>query len=156
MHDQRLAGKDLQSRRRIKIAARPLPVRRRAADHLVVEKEKVLDRRCYRIERGPTLPRGEPHFEDAFLARQRHRLSELGRTARSVLLSAGCAPAVAVKHSSSTTSARAPNARKLNSRPASNASRNESLCMKRILCPQRARCSMYSMKATPNPQLRSY
>ena len=88
MHDQRLAGKDLQSRRRIKIAARPLPVRRRAADHLVVEKEKVLDRRCYRIERGPTLPRGEPHFEDAFLARQRHRLSEL-RSNRAIRSSLG-------------------------------------------------------------------
>jgi hypothetical protein len=67
----------LQSRRRVKIAARPVPVRRRAADHLVVEKQKVLNRRGYGIERGLALPRGEPNFENAFLARQRHRLSEL-------------------------------------------------------------------------------
>ena len=77
MHDQCFAGKHLQSRRRIKIAARALPVRRRAADHLVVEKEKVLDRRGDRIEPGLTLPRREPDFEDAILARQRYRLVEL-------------------------------------------------------------------------------
>ena len=77
MDDQPFAGKYLQGRRRIEIAARPLPVRRRAADHLIVEEEKVLDRRRYRIERGLALPRGEPNFEDAFLARQRYRLSEL-------------------------------------------------------------------------------
>ena len=77
MDDQPFAGKHLQSRRRIEIAARHLPVRCRAADHLIVEKEKVLDRRGHRIERGLALSRGEPDFEDAFLARQRHRFSEL-------------------------------------------------------------------------------
>jgi len=37
-----------------------------------------LDRRGYRIERSLALPRGKPNFEDAVLARQRYRLSELG------------------------------------------------------------------------------
>ena len=77
MDDQPFAGKHLQRRRRIEIAARRLAVRRRAADHLIVEKEKVLDRRGHRIECGLALPRGEPDFEDAVLARQRDRLSEL-------------------------------------------------------------------------------
>src|SRR5439155_17697396 len=77
MYDQPFAGKNLQSRRRIEVAARRPPVRRRAADHLIVEKEKVLDRRGYRIERRMALLCGEPNFEDAFLARQRYRLSEL-------------------------------------------------------------------------------
>ena len=45
MDDQPFAGKYLQSRRWIEIAARLLAVRRRAADHLVVKKKKVLDRR---------------------------------------------------------------------------------------------------------------
>jgi hypothetical protein len=70
-------GNTCQSGRGIEIAARPMPVGRRAADHFVIEKEKVLDRRGYRIERGLALPRGEPDFEDTFLARQRYRLSEL-------------------------------------------------------------------------------
>src|SRR5262249_7952074 len=77
MDDQRFAGKYVQRRRRIEIATRPLPVRRRASDHLIVEKEKVLDRRGYRIEGGLALSRGEPNFKNAFLARQRYRLSEL-------------------------------------------------------------------------------
>ena len=77
MDDQLFAGKHLQRRRRIEIAARALAVRRRAADHLIVEKKKVLDRRGHRIERGLALPRGEPDFEHAFLARQRYGLSEL-------------------------------------------------------------------------------
>jgi hypothetical protein len=89
MHDQRFAGKHLQSRCGIEIAARPAPVRRRAADHLVAEKEKVLDRRGYGIELGLALPRGEPHFQDAFLARQRYRLSEL-RSNRGIRSSLGC------------------------------------------------------------------
>ena len=76
MDDQRFAGKYVQSGRRIEIAAGAAPVGRRAADHLIVEQEKVLDGRGYRIEGGLALPRGEPNFEDAFLARQRHRLSE--------------------------------------------------------------------------------
>jgi hypothetical protein len=54
-----------------------MPVGRRAANHFIVEKKEVLDRRGYRIERGLALPRGEPDFEDTFLARQRYRLSEL-------------------------------------------------------------------------------
>src|SRR5262249_34591718 len=77
MDDQRFAGKYVQSGRRIEIAARPLPVGRRAANHFVVEKEKVLDGRGHRIEGGLALPRGEPDFEDTFLARQRYRLPEL-------------------------------------------------------------------------------
>src|SRR5262249_59184695 len=76
MDDQRFAGKQVQSGRRIKIAARAAPVGRRAANHFIVEKEKVLDRRGYRIERGLALPRGEPDFEDTILARQRYRLAE--------------------------------------------------------------------------------
>jgi hypothetical protein len=36
-----------------------------------------LDRLGYCIERCLALSRGEPNFEDAFLARQRYRLSEL-------------------------------------------------------------------------------
>ena len=54
-----------------------LPVGCRAPDHLIIEKEKVLDRRGYRVERGLALSRGEPNFEDAFLARQHHRFSKL-------------------------------------------------------------------------------
>ena len=77
MDDQPFAGKHLQRRSRIEIAARALPVRRRAADHLIVEQQKVLDRRHDRIERGLALPRGKPDFENAVLARQRYRLSEL-------------------------------------------------------------------------------
>src|SRR5262249_17148258 len=52
-------------------------VGRGAADHLIVEEKKVLDRLGYRIEGGLPLPRGEANFEDAFLARKRDRLSEL-------------------------------------------------------------------------------
>ena len=77
MDDQPFAGEYLESRRRIEIAAGPLPIRRRAADHLIVEKKKVLDRLGYRIEGGLALPRGEPNFEDAFPARKRYRLSKL-------------------------------------------------------------------------------
>src|SRR5215472_18925157 len=77
MDDQRFAGKYVQRRRRIEIASRAAPVGRRAADHLILEKQKVLDGRGYRIESCPALPRGEPDFEDTFLARQRYRLSEL-------------------------------------------------------------------------------
>src|SRR6516162_3670087 len=77
MDDQRFAGKYVQSGRRIEIATRPVPVRRRAANHFIVEQEKVLDRRGYRIERGLALPRGEPDFENAFLARKHHRFSKL-------------------------------------------------------------------------------
>jgi len=77
MDDQRFAGKYVQGGRRIEIAARAAPVGRRAANHFIVEHEKVLDRRGDRIERGLALPRGEANFEDAFLARQRYRLSEL-------------------------------------------------------------------------------
>src|SRR5260370_4833160 len=77
MDDEPFAGNHLPGRRRIQIAARPRSVRRRAADHLIVEKEKVLDRYGYRIEHGLALPCSEPNFEDAFLARQRYWLSEL-------------------------------------------------------------------------------
>src|SRR5262245_5218360 len=77
MDDQPFAGKHVESRRRIEIAAGSLPVRRRATDHLVVEKKKVLDRLGYRIEGGLALPGSEPNFKDAFLARKRYRLSEL-------------------------------------------------------------------------------
>jgi hypothetical protein len=52
------------------------PVGRRAANHFIVEQEKVLDGSGYRIERGLTLPRGEADFEHAFLARKRYRLPE--------------------------------------------------------------------------------
>ena len=76
MDDQLFAGKHLQRRRRIEIAARPLAVRRRAADHLIVEEKEVLDRRCHRIEGGLALPRDEPNFEHAFLARYGYGLSE--------------------------------------------------------------------------------
>ena len=69
MDDEPFAGKHLQRRRRIEIAARRPPVRRRAADQLIVEKEKVLHGRGDRIEAGLALPRGEPNFEDAVLAR---------------------------------------------------------------------------------------
>src|SRR5262245_15334284 len=77
MDDQRFAGKYVQRWRRIEIAAGAAPVGRRAANHFIVEKEKVLDRRGYRIEGGPALPRGEPDFEDTFLACKRYGLSEL-------------------------------------------------------------------------------
>src|SRR6266446_6999413 len=77
MDDQRFAGKYVQGGRRVEIAARPLSVGRRASDHLIIEKEKVLDRRGYCIERGLALSRGEPNFKNAFLARQHHRFSEL-------------------------------------------------------------------------------
>src|SRR5262245_44229674 len=76
MDDQPFAGKYVQGGRRIEIAAGFLPVRRRAANHLIVEQEKVLDGLGYRIEGGLALPRGEPDFEDTFLARQRYRLPE--------------------------------------------------------------------------------
>src|SRR5262249_51718232 len=64
MDDQPFAGKYVQGGRRIEIAAGFLPVRRRAANHLIVEQEKVLDGLGYRIEGGLALPRGEPDFED--------------------------------------------------------------------------------------------
>ena len=77
MDDQPFAGKYLERRRWIEIAAGLLPVGRRAKDHLVIEKEKVLDRCRDRVERCPTLPRGESNFENAVLARQHDGLSEL-------------------------------------------------------------------------------
>ena len=122
MDDQLFAGKHLQSRRRIEIAARPLPVRRRAADHLIVEKQKVLDRRRYRIERGLALPRGEPNFEDAFLARQRYRLSELRSNCGIGSSLGSLRPGSAPGHASATRRARAPIVSKLNTRPAWSAS----------------------------------
>src|SRR5262249_28789653 len=76
MDDQPFAGKYVQRGRRIEIAAGAVPVGRRAANHFIVEKEKVLDGRGYRIERGLPLPRGEPDFDHPFLARQRYRLPE--------------------------------------------------------------------------------
>ena len=78
MDDQRLARKDLQRRRGIEIVARHLPVRRRAADHLIAEEQEVLDRRGDRVEAGLALMRGERHLEHAVLARQHDRLAELG------------------------------------------------------------------------------
>jgi hypothetical protein len=76
MDDQGFARKYVQSGRRIEIAARPLSVGRGASDHLILEKEKVLDWRRYRIERGLALSRGEPDFKNAFLARKHHRFSK--------------------------------------------------------------------------------
>ena len=76
MNDQPLAGKYLQGRRRIEIAARSLPIRGLAANQLIVEEEKVLDRRSNRIQRGLPLSRAEPDFEHAILARQRDRFSK--------------------------------------------------------------------------------
>jgi len=72
--DQLFAGKYLQRRRRIEIAARRLAVRRAAANHLVVEEKEVLDRLGHRIQSCLALPRDEPDFEHAFLARQNNRL----------------------------------------------------------------------------------
>ena len=82
MDDQRFAGKYVQSGRRIEIAAGAPPVGRRAADHLIVEKKKVLDGLGCRIEGGLALPRGEADFEHAFLARKRYRLPELRSNGR--------------------------------------------------------------------------
>ena len=67
--DQLFAGKYLQRRRRIEIAARRLAVRRAAANHLVVEEKEVLDRLGHRIQSCLALPRDEPDFEHPFLAR---------------------------------------------------------------------------------------
>jgi len=78
MDDQPFAGKYLESGRWIEIAAGLLPVGCRAAEGLVVEKEKILDRCRDRVERCLALLCGEPNFEDALLARQNDRLSELG------------------------------------------------------------------------------
>jgi hypothetical protein len=50
--------------------ARSLPIRRRASDYLIIEKEKVLDRVGHGIERGPALPRDDPNFEKAFAERR--------------------------------------------------------------------------------------
>src|SRR3984893_568084 len=77
MDDQPFAGKYLERRRWIEIAAGALAVGRRAADHLIIEKKKDFDRCRYRVERSLALPCGEPHFEEAFLARQYYGLSEL-------------------------------------------------------------------------------
>src|SRR5205085_2408608 len=77
MDDQPFAGKHLQGWGRIEIAARGLAVRRSAADHLIVKKEKVLDRSGHRIECGAALTRRQADFEDAFSARQHYRLTEL-------------------------------------------------------------------------------
>ena len=131
MDDQRFAGKHLQRRRRIEIAARRLAVRRRAADHLIVEKEKVLDRRGYRIERGLALPRGEPDFEDTFLARQRYGLSELRSNCGIVLLSAVCAQAVAPGHASAARKATVPSIGTQNRRPSRGAWSNDNWCRER-------------------------
>jgi hypothetical protein len=77
MDDQPFAGKYLERRRGIEIAAGLLPVGCRAADYLVVEQEKVLDGRRYRVERCLALACGKPNFEDAVLARQHDGLAEL-------------------------------------------------------------------------------
>src|SRR5262250_1309616 len=129
MDDQRFAGKYVQRRRRIEIASRAAPVGRRAADHLILEKQKVLDGRGYRIESCPALPRGEPDFEDTFLARQRYRLSELWPNCGICSFVGSCAQAVAPGHSSATGTARAAIVSNLRRRPAWNAAPNESLCM---------------------------
>src|SRR6516165_2374802 len=71
------AGKYLESGRWIEIAAGLLSIGCRATDYVVVEKEKILDRLGYCIEGSLALPRGQPNFEDAFLARQRYRLAKL-------------------------------------------------------------------------------
>ena len=72
--DQFFAGKYLQRRRRIEIAARLLAVRRAAANHFIVEEKEVLDRRGHRIQSCLALPRDEPDFEHAVLGRERDRL----------------------------------------------------------------------------------
>ena len=77
MDDQPFARKYVQGGRRIEIAARHLSVGRRASDHLIIEKEKVLDWRRDCIERGLALSGGEPNFKNAFLARKHHRFSKL-------------------------------------------------------------------------------
>jgi hypothetical protein len=77
MDDHPFAGKYLELGRGIEIAAGLLPVGCRAADYLVVEQEKILDGRRYRVERCLALPCGEPNFEDAVLARQHDGLAEL-------------------------------------------------------------------------------
>jgi hypothetical protein len=58
-------------------AAGQLPVRCCAADHLIVKKEKVLHRHCYRIEHGLALSRSQPDFENAIPAPERDRLLKL-------------------------------------------------------------------------------
>ena len=117
----------MESRRRVQIAARSLPVRRRAADDLIVEKKKILDRRCDRIEGGLALPRSEPNFEDTFLARKRYRLSEL-RSSCGISLGSLCPGSCAGKCSHHQDS-EAPIVSNRTWRPAWNASCNESLCM---------------------------
>src|SRR5262249_15077253 len=77
MDDQPFARKYLESGCWIEVAAGLLPVGCRATDPLVAEKEKVLDRGGYCIERCLALPCGEPNFEHAVLARQHDGLSEL-------------------------------------------------------------------------------
>jgi hypothetical protein len=77
MDDQPFAGKYLERRRWIEIAAGLLPVGCRAADDLVVKKEEVLDRCRDRVEHCLALPCGEPNFEDTVLARQHDGLSKL-------------------------------------------------------------------------------
>src|SRR5690242_10057904 len=78
MDDQPFAGKYLQRRRWIKIAARSPPIRRRAADHFIIEQEKVIDRCSYCIELCLPLSCRESNFKHTVLARQHNRLAELG------------------------------------------------------------------------------
>ena len=78
MDNHRLARKNLQGRRGIEAAARHLPIGCRAANHLIVEEEEVLDRSGGRIEPGRPLTRGQADFEKAVLACQRDRFAELG------------------------------------------------------------------------------
>jgi hypothetical protein len=78
MDDQRLAREDLQRRRRIEIVPRSLAVGRRAADELIGKDEHVLHRLGHGIEASLALLGDQPYFEHAVLARERHRLAELG------------------------------------------------------------------------------
>jgi hypothetical protein len=78
MDDQRLAGEDLQRRRRIEIVSGGLPVGRRAADELIGEDQHVLHGLRHGIENGGALLRDQPHLEHAVFAGKRHRLSERG------------------------------------------------------------------------------
>ena len=119
MDDQPFAGKYLESGRWIEIAAGLLPVGCRAAEGLVVEKEKILDRCRDRVERCLALLCGEPNFEDALLARQNDTLSELGPNRE-----------IVPNDASAVKTARIPSVSNLHQRPAWSASLMEDLCMK--------------------------
>lgn len=86
MNDQSLSGIDAESRRRIDVTRRGRSVRRRTADDLVPEEQKIRHGRRSGIERNHSLMSGQAHLENTISATQFHRLPIVdGGSARAVI-----------------------------------------------------------------------